>query len=203
MHYNLIGILFILYGIMKLSLIVSIMFIPPAVQEKLSKIEGFDLIISGDDTTAGKMYEYVLFVFAVFSIIHGLALLGVFSENFQARIESKGFQYPFYVVLGLWLLVFYFLVIYTNLPIKKDPKNMYNYKIYGYLGGLSFLLVPPLWIAIEYFNPYLDRMREDTQLAYMTLLMLFAIFVIFLTYIVIKRLRKMKKQMQENAAKTA
>lgn len=202
MHYNLIGIIFLLYGLFKLSLIVSIMFIPPFIQEKLSKIEGLDFFISGDHTTAGKMYEYVLFVFAVFSIIHGLALLGVFSENFHQTIESKEFQYPFYIILGLWLLIFYLLVIYTNLPIEKEPKNMYNYKIYGYLGGLSFLLVPPVWILIEYFNPFLNRMRQETQLVYMTFMMLFAIFIIFLTYIVVKRLRKIKKELQEQTVQT-
>ena len=202
MHYNLLGIIFILYGILKLSLIVTIILIPPAIQTKLSKIEGFDLVISGDHTLAGKMYEYILFIFAVFSIVHGLALMGVFSERFHQILESKEFQYSFYIILGLWLLIFYLLVIYTKLPISKEPKNIHNYKIYGYLGGLSFLLVPPIWILIEYFNPYLAHMKEERQLMYMTLLMFGAIFIIFLTYIVIKRLRRMKKQWEENTVKT-
>lgn len=191
MYYNTLGVVFLLYGVLKLLLIVSIMTIPPYIQEKLHKIEWFSLFVSKDKTVAGKMYEYVLLVFAVFSIIHGLALLGVFSEGFREAIESKNFQYPFYIILGLWLLVFYILVIYTDLPIQKEPLNTYNYKIYGYLGGLSFLLVPPIWIMIEYFNPFLTKMREEQQLMYMTLIMFLALFMIFLTYVVNKRLRRM------------
>jgi preprotein translocase subunit YajC len=200
MQYNLLGIIFILYGVIKLGLILAIIFIPPTIREKLSYIEGFDLFISNDSTLAGKMYEYVLFVFAVFSIIHGLALLGTFNESFHTFIESKPVQYSFYILLGLWLFIFYFLVIYTNVPIEKRKDNMYNYKIYGYLGGLSFILVPPIWILMEYFNPYLSRMKEEQQLMYMTFIMLGAVFLIFLTYIVLKRLRKMKKEHEEQNA---
>lgn len=202
MQYNLLGIIFILYGFLKLGLIVSLMFIPPTIQKKLAEIEGFDLFISGDETLSGKMYEYVLFVFAIFSIVHGMALLGIFSENFHHLIESKHFQYTFYIVLGLWLMIFYGLVVYTKIPIEKEEENMHNYKIYGYLGGLSFLLVPPIWIIIEHLNPFLERMREEKQLMYMTFVMLSAIFIVFLTYIVIKRLRRMKQQRIQETVKT-
>jgi ACR3 family arsenite efflux pump ArsB len=144
-----------------------------------------------DDTLAGHMYEYILLVFAVFSIIHGLALLGVFRESFHDVIERKSFQYPFYIALGLWMMIFYIIVLYTNIPIEKDMKYERNYKIYCYLGGLSFLLVPFIWEIIEYFNPKLYTMPQDTQLMYMTLLMLVAIFIIFLVYIVTVRLKKL------------
>lgn len=202
MEYNLIGIIFILYGVIKLSLILTIMSLPPIIQEKLALIEGFDIFISGDHTISGKMYEYVLFVFAVFSIFHGMALLGVFSEKMRTFIESKPFQYTVYTVLGLWLLIFYGIIIYTDAPIEKEKRNMANYKIYCYLGGLSFLLVPPIWELIERYNPFINKYSEQKQLAYMTLLMLAALFIIFLCYIVIKRLRKMKKEREEATVKT-
>jgi len=194
MHFNMLGFVFLMYGIIKIILVTSIMFIPPELKKKLSTIEGFDMFVSGDDTTAGKMYEYVLLSFAIFSIIHGLALMDVFSQRFHNIIESKLFQYPFYIALGLWLMIFYMLVLYTDLPIEKKEQNRRNYKIYCYLGGLSFLLVPPIWELIEYFNPGVQKMPQDKQLMYMTLLMLAAIFVIFLVYIVSKRLYKMYRQ---------
>lgn len=193
MNYNPIGIVFLIYGIVKIVLVTSLFLIPPEIENKLSAIEGIDLFVSGDPTLAGEMYEYVLLVFAVFSIIHGLALLGFFSERVHNIIESKNTQYPMYIALGLWLIIFYGLVLYTNLPIEKDPKYMHNYKIYCYLGGLSFLLVPPLWSVVERVFPSLAYMKEDTQLMYMTLIMLAAIFVVFLAYIVTKRLHKLYK----------
>ena len=193
MNYNPIGLIFLAYGVIKIILVAFIFLIPPSLQKRLSAIEGFDLFITGDPTLAGKMYEYVLLAFAVFSVIHGLALLGAFSKPVHDLIEKKAFQYPFYTALGLWLMVFYALVIYTNLPIPKDPKKMRNYKIYCFFGGLSFLLVPVIWEAIERSNPSLDRMAQDKQLMYMTLLMLAALFVIFIVYIVTMRLQKMSK----------
>ena len=191
MRYSTLGVVFLLYGVIKVIMVTSIMLIPPELKKKLSKIEGFDLFVSGDDTTAGRMYEYVLLAFAIFSIIHGLALLDTFPEKFHKMIESKLFQYPFYTALGLWLMIFYGLVLYTNVPIEKREQNRRNYKIYCYLGGLSFLLVPPIWEAIEYFYPSVNSMPEEKQLMYMTLLMLGAIFGIFLVYIVTKRLYRM------------
>jgi|APGre2960657423_1045063.scaffolds.fasta_scaffold18846_1 hypothetical protein len=191
MYYNLIGIVFLIYGFAKIAMVTSLIFIPPEIKKRLALIEGFDFFVSLDDTLAGHMYEYILLVFAVFSIIHGLALLGVFRESFHDVIERKSFQYPFYIALGLWMMIFYISVIYTNIPIEKDMQYVRNYKIYCYLGGLSFLLVPFIWEAIEYFNPKLYRMRQDTQLMYMTLLMLVAIFIIFLVYIVTMRLKKL------------
>ena len=191
MRYSTLGVVFLLYGVIKVIMVTSLMFVPPELKKKLSKIEGFDLFVSGDDTTAGKMYEYVLLAFAIFSIIHGLALLDTFPDKFHKMIESKLFQYPFYTALGLWLIIFYGLVLYTNVPIEKREQNRRNYKIYCYLGGLSFLLVPPIWETIEYFYPSVNSMPEEKQLMYMTLLMLGAIFGIFLVYIVTKRLYRM------------
>ncbi|NBX51694.1 hypothetical protein EBT25_17605, partial [bacterium] len=170
MHYNPVGFLFLAYGVIKIILVTSLFIIPPNIEHQLATIDIINLFVTGDDTLAGKMYEYVLLVFAIFSIVHGLALLGVFNEGFHNIIESKEFQYPFYTILGLWLIVFYFLVLYTKLPISKDRNKMYNYKLYGYMGGLSFLLVPVAWRIIEYFNPYLTHLREDTQLMYMTIM---------------------------------
>ncbi len=194
MSYNPIGFIFLAYGVIKIIMVTSIMLLPPELENKLSTIEGLDMFVSGDDTTAGKMYEYVLLTFAIFSIIHGLALLGVFRKFVHDLVEKKAFQYPFYIALGLWLLIFYFIVIYTDAPISKDPKNMRNYKIYCYFGGLSFLLVPLIWEIIEYFYPKVGGMKQDQQLMYMTLLMLAAIFVIFLIYIVTKRLYKLYRE---------
>jgi uncharacterized membrane protein YidH (DUF202 family) len=191
MTYNPVGFIFLAYGVIKIILVLGLMLIPPQIEKKLAAIEGFDMFVSGDDTIAGKMYEYVLLAFAIFSIIHGLALLGVFNQTIHNIIEKKAFQYPLYIALGLWLMIFYLIVIYTNVPISKDtenPKHMTNYKIYCWFGGLSFLLVPVVWEIIEYFNPSVEGMRQDKQLMYMTLLMLGAIFIIFLVYIVVKRL---------------
>lgn len=185
--------MFLAYGILKILLVTSLFIIPQDIEHQLATIDVINIFVTGDDTLAGKMYEYVLLVFAIFSIVHGLALLGVFNENFHNIIESEEFQFPFYIILGLWLLVFYFFVLYTKLPISKDPNKMYNYKLYGYMGGLSFLLVPVTWKIIEYFNPYLTHLHKDTQLMYMTIMMLGALLGIFILYVAIKYIKKLLK----------
>uniref|UniRef100_A0A6C0BLM2 Uncharacterized protein n=1 Tax=viral metagenome TaxID=1070528 RepID=A0A6C0BLM2_9ZZZZ len=191
MQFNTFGALFILYGLIKVLIVLSLTwFIPHDLEKKLSTIEGLNLIVSGDTTLAGRMVEYILLAFGVFSIVHGLALCGAYSHSFERYIESKNLQYSVYTALGVFSILFYSLVLYTPLPISKDPKGTDHYKLYGFAGGLSFLAVPPLWEAFEYLFPILNRMSTEKKMMYMTLGMFTFIGLLGGVYYTIKNLKR-------------
>lgn len=197
---QLVGVLFLLYGIAKLIIFFAILAIPPKMQERLSQVSGVNMIITGDHTTAGRAIEWVLVVFAVFSMVHGMALMGAFPDSIDCFIESHAFQYAFYGFLGIFMVVFYSLVLYTNLPISKNPKNYNMYWIYGYLIGASFLIVPILWELSTIFMPALGTMPAAEQLMYMTLiffvLFLLALYAYYLYTIRMRRQNEAKARSQ-------
>lgn len=190
MQFNTFGAVFILYGLIKVLIVLSLTwFIPHDIEKNLSTIEGLNFIVSGDTTLAGRMIDYILLAFGVFSIVHGLALCGAYSHSFERYIESKNLQYSVYMALGVFSILFYSLVLYTPLPISKDPKETDHYKLYGFIGGLSFLAVPPLWETSEYLFPILNRMSTENKMMYMTVFMF--VFIGFLggVYYSIKKMR--------------
>ena len=188
MKFNLFGTLFMLYGILKVLLVMSITwFIPPNIQKQLSTIEGLDLFISGDTTLAGRMIDYILLSFGLFTTVHGMVLNDILKAPY---IETKPFQYFIYTGLGLFSILFYTLTIYTNLPINKDPKEYENYKIYGYIGGISFLAVPVLWELSEYLFPMLNKLSVEKQMMYMTLIMFIGLGALAGMFYSINRLKK-------------
>ena len=179
-----------LYGILKILLVMSITwFIPPDLEKQLSTIEGLDLFISGDTTVAGRMIDYILMAFGLFTTVHGMVLSDILKAPY---IESKEFQYSVYTALGLFSIAFYSLTIYTNLPINKDPKEYENYKIYGFLGGLSFLMVPVLWELSEYMLPMLNKLSVEKQMMYMTLIMFIGLGALAGIYYSVNKIKKEK-----------
>lgn len=194
MIFNAIGILFVLYGLLKIAMVLSLIIIPPHIKEHLAKIEGVNLLVTGDETLAGKMYEYILLSFAIFSVIHGLTMMEIFSTNFKHFIESKTFQYSVYLILGIWSVVFYTLVLYTNVPISKKVSEYEKYKLYGYWGGILFLIVPPFMEFIEYAWPAFRRLSTRQQLVWTMVLTLVMIGVIAITFVVMKLRKKRRKE---------
>lgn len=113
-------------------------------------ILNYFIIIATDKTLAGHFYEYILMLFGVYTIIMGLSYLHILPQSIRNIIETKTFQYPVYIIIGLILIIFYSLVSYTNLPIDHSHKeeDLFHYKLIGIGGGISFLLIP---IIIELF----------------------------------------------------
>ena len=164
-----IGMFLFLYGLLKLFVAICLLFvIPKETQKDMSHIPLVNMFVTGDHSLAGKGLEIILGSFGLFSMMHGLALMGFFHGRVVSYFESKLFQYVVYSVFGVALIVFYSLVLYTNVPISKDENNRRLYWTYGYIGGASFLVVPVLWeIAIRTF-PYLARLSLRGQLAVIT-----------------------------------
>jgi hypothetical protein len=170
MKFSLLGAIFIAFGILKLLLVIAVTWlIPPAIEKQVSTIPVVNTIISGDTSLAGRMIDYIVLAFALFTLVHGLAIMDVFPNSIINNIESKSVQYTVYTTLGLLCLIFYSLVLYTNLEIDKDPAHYGNYKLYGFLSGFSFLLAPVFLEGAEFLFPLLDKLSTEKKLIFMTI----------------------------------
>jgi len=113
-----IGCVYILYGLLKIALGISVMTVPAQVLKKVPVLR--DIITNKDDNTlAGHLYEYVLLVFGVFSLLNGLSLLQLLPSHLIRLFEMQYTEYLVFITLGLILTIFYILVLYTPLPISK------------------------------------------------------------------------------------
>lgn len=156
------AIIYILFGIVKIAIGVAVMSLTP---EQVGKIPIAKMFAkeAADKTLAGSMYEYVFVAFGVFTIFHGLVLFRLLPMWFTKIFVTKIVQYGILIVLGLILTIFYGLVLYTDTKISKNKEDYKNYLTMGLIGGILYLLSPPLWECIEYFWPYFKNMPMEQQ----------------------------------------
>jgi hypothetical protein len=150
----LLAFLYIIYGIFKTIGILLLLFLP---EDQISNIPILKNYISfaKDKTLAGHFYDYIMIIFCLYTICYGFSILQYFPTNVDNIFENKIFIYLLYFILGLVSLIFYTLVLYTNLPISKDLKNSTDlYKLYM-LFGSSFILIPIIKETAVYLLPYL------------------------------------------------
>ena len=158
------GILYLLYAIIKITVGVALMFLPLDIIAKTPILKIF-IKETSDKTLAGRFYEYILLIFGIFSLIEGLALLDILPFYIAHYFESKWVEYIVFIILGLILTVFYSLVLYTDLPISKNKTDNQHYKIFGLGGGLSFLIMPLIWEAVARIVPSFDSLSRDIKAA--------------------------------------
>ncbi len=149
-----VGFIYLTYGIVKIILGMMLINVP---YEYLLQIPIINLLLPNidDDTLAGSFFEYMLVVFSIYTIFVGLALLDVFPNRFRLFLENKRTEYAVFIIIGALLLIFYSLVLYTNLPISKktDDESMYNYGFYGYLGSFSFIIMVAVFELMYWMEP--------------------------------------------------
>lgn len=155
---------YIFYGITKILIALSLMTFPLSILNKIPVLNYF-IIITKDDSLAGHYYEYVLMVFGLYTIIMGISLLHIFPYFIREKIENKIFEYSVFILLGLSLIIFYTLVIYTDLPISKskNENDIFHYKVLGIGGGISFLLMPIMWECIGFLFPIFKHYTLETR----------------------------------------
>lgn len=156
------GTLYLLYGIIKVSVGISLLLIPSDKIKKLPVLKLFAAELE-DTTLAGRLYEYVLIIFGIYTIIFGLALFNLYPYEYRNFLENKYTEYSVFIIIGLILTIFYSLVLYTKLPISKNMKYEDHYKLLGLIGGLSFLVMPLIWEILEYINPVLNNMSYELR----------------------------------------
>jgi len=157
-----IGMVYIFYAIVKIIIGVCLFTLPVS---KIGQIPIVKIFIkeAADKTLAGRFYEYILFLFGIFSLFEGLSLLEVLPQSIRTYFESKYIEYIVFTVLGSLLTLFYYLVIYTNIPISKDPQDYDHYKLLGFLTGLSFLIMPVLWELLANIIPAVNNLTFEAK----------------------------------------
>jgi hypothetical protein len=184
-----VAIVYILFGLVKVIVSLCIALIP---LEKLQQNPIMSLLVkpTPDNTAAGKMYEYVILVFAIFSLLYGLAMFGNVLPLFINRILLwKRTELTVMIVLGLFLLLFYSLVLYTSVPISKKTENDDVYILFGIGSGLSFIILPLVWKAITYSIPFLRRDKYAQALGFLIIVVVVSLLVGFCAWY-IKKLKK-------------
>lgn len=157
-----VGFLYMLYGITKVIIGLSVMTIPVNIIKQIPVLNWFIKTIS-DKTVAGRFYEYVLLIFGFYTILHALALFEVFPDRINGFMDQKVVLYSVFGVFGIVLTVFYSLVLYTDLPIEKDTKQYSDYKLFGLGGGISFIAFPILWEIIDRGIPFFRALNDQMQ----------------------------------------
>ena len=132
------GIILLLYAIVKI-IIGILIFFPVELP-----------LITKDKTISGKMFDITLFFFGILTFFHALGLLG-----FNYHISTK-FNIIFQLILGIYLTGFYYLVLYTDVPIQKDMKYADHYLFPCLLSGIVFILFSCILVMFKYsVNNYL------------------------------------------------
>jgi len=142
---RIIGILLVLYGVGKIIVSTAVFVLP----EKYSKYIPF---LKHDKSPAGIAIDVVLFVFGIYTILHGLAILGLLFASWILILDNIITVYVLYTLLGIFMLTFFILIVYTNAPIPSDPKNMLTYEIVGVGGGILFLQTVAALVMWENFG---------------------------------------------------
>ena len=142
------AVILILYGVIKIIIgSIGVFSKGKARQDARNTSKIVEYTVSDDETFAGKAFDIALLTFGLYTIVHGLHLLRVIPQYIGEYILSRNVVLTIHMVIGISLLTFYTLVIYTNVDIDKQQGHMNRYKIEGIVSGLMFLVVVPILLA--------------------------------------------------------
>lgn len=148
------GVLLIIYGGIKLCLCILYFASPYHIKEKLHNIPRFGFLVSIDVSVTGKVMTTFLLLLSIFTLVHGLSILNVFSESVNHAMESMIVQVLFNLAMGIMMTAFFAIIVFTDVNIPKDPSQKDSYKLVGFGGGLLFLAtVPLLLVFYKYWQP--------------------------------------------------
>jgi hypothetical protein len=167
-----IGILELLFGIFKVAVIFCLFFVPEKYTKDIPILNKI-LVNANDNTLAGHLYEYVLLIIGIYSILSALTIFGVLPEWF---IDQQLVEFVLFTGLGAIMVVFYSLVLYTNLPITKNVNNYHYYFLLGLLGGITLIAIPIILQSIYYIVPVFHQLHSSVK----TIIILVAFIIITL-----------------------
>jgi hypothetical protein len=146
------GYVTLLYGILKL--VVCCLDLYLSIEERAALFLKYPLlkrVLTFDVSTAGKTLSLVYVVFAVLTILRAVERLwtGTIHEDVKNVFQSRLFIYLLYGIMGVFLVVMYYLVLYTNVDIEKDIKYKKRYELLGICGGLLFITSVPIFFMLH------------------------------------------------------
>jgi uncharacterized membrane protein len=186
---EILGMIYIIYAIVKITVGISLMVLPISTISTMPVLKAFVKEIA-DTTFAGRFYEYILLLFGVFSLFNGLALLDLLSPAMTRYFEAQWTEYAVFITLGIALVLFYSLVLYTNIPISKNRENYDHYKLLGLFSGVTFLVMPLIWEFIGYAVPAFNQLSVENRSAAIVGTVIIISIVGELIYIYLKRHNK-------------
>lgn len=157
-----IGLAYIAYALIKIAVGISVYVLSPE-QIKEYPIINIFAKESEDKTLAGRFYEYMFLIFGVYSLFEGLSILEQLPKQVAHFFESKYTQYSVFSFIGISLVFFYSLVLYTDIPISKKQIHYEHYKILGLYYGISFLIMPIIWELTSFFMPLFNKLAFETR----------------------------------------
>jgi hypothetical protein len=136
-----------------------------------------------DTTISGRLYEYVLLVFGLFTFFNGMSLLRLLPEFLISFFEYSWTEYTVFTILGLVSVIFYSLVLFTNVNIPKREDQQAYYKMYGLGGGALFLMTPFILEGVSRASPtfYNLSMEAKSMTVLTTILVIMGIAGFFYT----------------------
>ena len=170
------------FGLIKIMIGLSLIGIST---EKLKQVPILKYFIESinDDTLAGHMYEYVLFVIGIYSVLSALTIFGVIPPWF---IEKKYVELILFISTGLFMVVFYSLVLYTRVPISKNMANKKYYVLLGLIGGIVLALTPVILQFLVYIVPVFHELHIGYQSVIGTMIFIILISFIEWSYLIYK-----------------
>jgi hypothetical protein len=136
------GVILLIYGTIKLTIGLTALILTNKAISNAQNNAILKDFISSDLTLAGKVFEYTLIIFAIYTIITGIYLLGIIkNKQFNQLMHNQLITYILYISMGVFLILFYYIVLYTSIDIQKDPTQMATYKLFGLGSGLMFLIM--------------------------------------------------------------
>lgn len=194
---HIIGYLLIAYGCTKISICI----IKAWPEDYRKKWFPF---IKRDTTYAGFAMDVVLFCFGIFAMLRGLSLAKHLHPSHAEIITSIHTIVFMYTLFGLFLLFFYSAVLYTNLPLSKDPEERTTYEMFGLGAGLTFLISMCVMLAWNIYNKNIRiRLISDVQDHNIMLLLLISFILAYLNIMLIMNVVKQHKKKNDESIQNA
>lgn len=172
------GIIFLLFGLFKFLFgLVNFIFKDNNDNNIILKF-----FLSPDKTTASLVFEIIIFLFGIYSIVKGSYYLNLITnKSLIYLIEHRIFTYSLYAFFGIFLTLLYTFISYFPEESKKyiNSDNKFNatYKFVGINTGLVFLIT---LVAILIRNNY------NNKLLLYLFLVLFILLASFILTIIVK-----------------
>jgi MFS family permease len=148
MNHNLeifLGCLMLAYGLAKLIIGFIACFFSPEMRKKAASFKILGLFLNDDMTIAGKAFNFALMIFGMYSVIHGLVMIHVLPQDISEFVMKRHIMYYINGIIGICLIVFYSLVLFTNVKIPKMEEHKHRYMIEGLCSGLMFVIMLPIF----------------------------------------------------------
>ena len=142
----------------------------------------FGTILNTDNSFAGRNIDVIILLVGLYACMHGFVMLNLMPEVIENVFAMSTVHVCIYLKLGLYCLIFYSLVLYTNVPINKDNTRAGEYKIFGLGCALLFFASAPLAVML---HNIVDNDSGIFTVLNMVLLFIALIFITIYVFVVI------------------